>query len=366
MASEKFLSRIGKALGNAFSSTGDDAIRAVKKIVSNADDDIFDFIKNSDIDLEDIFKKDSSFLGRSTNMMHYIGEGVEEGGTALFSDKDNFRKFLSSNYSDDISKNFDNFVSKKNAVKNILKEGNSSPFYSSLNRGIPDNPIGKAILQKMPIESEVSDIIENQDYQKEIKRMFSQAEKNNVGTVNSSGIDRTMPIEIPTNNASGINERIRNEISEQEVNTVRGNSAPVVDSVGTHKQLKKARYGSMPEYKMFKESDRLEEGITAYNKKQYDNPILKEATEYINKIEETNLSPHELTKEQLNAYRNFSIGDSKTAEATFKDKLGYNQIPQKVTGVMSTAWLVNNLASRKGQQTNSELYNQQQQNQGYY
>lgn len=330
MASEKFLSRIGKALGNAFSSTGDDAIRAAKKIVSNADDDILSFVRKNKMDLEDIFKKDAAFLNSSTDMMRYVGENSEKGATQLFSNKENFKNFLSSHYSDDTSKGFDNFIEDISNRRGVTK-------------GI----------------SRATDL--------DVGTIKAIAKNKNMNISNLSREDISYFKNFVDRGDAGVKgSPVINDSVSAAANSVKGNSAPVVDPVGTHKQLKKARYGSMSEYKMFKESDRLEEGITAYNKKQYDNPILKEATEYINKIEETNLSPHELTKEQLNAYRNFSIGDSKTAEATFKDKLGYNQIPQKVTGVMSTAWLVNNLASRKGQQTNSELYNQQQQNQGYY
>lgn len=133
-------------------------------------------------------------------------------------------------------------------------------------------------------------------------------------------------------------------------NELKGSS---IFSAPSHRELKKARYDSMSNYKQFRESERLEEGIKAYSKQQYDNPVLTEMANF------HNTTPEQLTQDQINSFRDIKIDSSRLRDTTIRDQLGYNKIPQKVTGVLSTAWLVNKLASDKGQQTNAQLYNQQ-------
>ena len=112
------------------------------------------------------------------------------------------------------------------------------------------------------------------------------------------------------------------------------------------KDLKKSRYNSKHDYMKFQAASEYEDVIEAYNKKDFSNSILKD------KNIDKNTTMAQIEKMRSEAINNASD------ELDFRGWMGYNRVPQKVTGVAGTAWLVNKLAATGGQQTNSQLYGQ--------
>lgn len=113
------------------------------------------------------------------------------------------------------------------------------------------------------------------------------------------------------------------------------------------KELKKNRYNSKEDYMKFRAASEYEDIVEAYNKKDFDNSILKDKN-----IDKTT------TMERIQEMRDAAINNAPGELGGFRDWMGYNRVPQKVTGVAGTAWLVNKLAATGGQQTNSQLYGQ--------
>lgn len=138
--------------------------------------------------------------------------------------------------------------------------------------------------------------------------------------------------------------KIAREAEEKAKSGLKGNT-PV--STPKHKELKNNRYNSLEDYMKFSTSKEYEEINAAFKKKEFNNPLLEKYG--IDK--NTSL-------EELQSLRNEAINGIKREDAGLTDHLGYHKVPQKVTGVMSTMWLVNKMAGTKGEQTNSQLYGQ--------
>lgn len=69
-------------------------------------------------------------------------------------------------------------------------------------------------------------------------------------------------------------------------------------------------------------------------------------------------NPKKLTQEQFDLVRARMINQASGKDMGVIDTLGFYKVPQKTVAVGGTAWLVSNLASSKGQQSNSQLYGQ--------
>lgn len=116
-------------------------------------------------------------------------------------------------------------------------------------------------------------------------------------------------------------------------------------------ELKSNRYDSKDAYMKFKEGAKYEEAMKSFNKKDFENPLLRELGVDSN----TSL-------EEFRSIRNNAINSASAADMGLTDMMGFHRVPQKAVGIGGTAWLVNKLAASNGQQPNSQLYGQQ----GYY
>jgi hypothetical protein len=124
-------------------------------------------------------------------------------------------------------------------------------------------------------------------------------------------------------------------------------STPNTSPAPNHKELKNARYDSADSYMKYKQSAQYEEVLEAFEKKDFNNPLLKEL-----KIDSST------TMDEIQGMRAAGINSANKNDMGFVDFMGYNKIPQIATGVAGTAWLVNKMAASGGQQTNSQLYGQ--------
>ena len=76
------------------------------------------------------------------------------------------------------------------------------------------------------------------------------------------------------------------------------------------------------------------------------------------KINDIILKLKQINVDNLQALRQKTIDSMSAKDMKMVDAMGYYKVPQKVTGVLGTAWLVNKMAATGGQQTNSQLYGQ--------
>ena len=97
----------------------------------------------------------------------------------------------------------------------------------------------------------------------------------------------------------------------------------------------------------YKQSQQYEEVLSAFDKKDFENPLLKELN--INR---------NTTMDEVQGLRTAAINSANKKDMGFTDMMGYHKVPQIATGVAGTAWLVNKMAASSGQQTNSQLYGQ--------
>ena len=129
-------------------------------------------------------------------------------------------------------------------------------------------------------------------------------------------------------------------------NNLKG-STPNTTPAPSHKELKRARYDSADSYMKYKQSQQYEEVLSAFDKKDFQNPLLKELN--INR---------NTTMDEVQGLRTAAINSANKKDMGFTDMMGYHKVPQIATGVAGTAWLVNKMAASNGQQTNSQLYGQ--------
>lgn len=126
---------------------------------------------------------------------------------------------------------------------------------------------------------------------------------------------------------------------------------PDVDNIVSTRELKKNMYDSKESYMKWSQGKKYDEAIDAFKKKDFNNPLLKQLTNEGIDLKQINV-------DNLQALRQETINKMSAKDMKMVDAMGYYKVPQKVTGVLGTAWLVNKMAATGGQQTNSQLYGQ--------
>ena len=117
------------------------------------------------------------------------------------------------------------------------------------------------------------------------------------------------------------------------------------------KELKNNMYSTKTDYMKYKVSEEYDNAIRAFDKKDFDNPILTA-------MKKEGMDLDSITKDTLISRRAEAINKASGKDMTIFDKMGYYRVPQKAVAFGSTAWLVNKMAASNGQQTNSQLYGQ--------
>lgn len=143
---------------------------------------------------------------------------------------------------------------------------------------------------------------------------------------------------------------IRQKEAANPTNILRGKK-PDVNNIVSTRELKKNMYDSKESYMKWSQGKKYDEAIDAFKKKDFNNPLLKQLTNEGIDLKQINV-------DNLQALRQETINKMSAKDMKMVDAMGYYKVPQKVTGVLGTAWLVNKMAATGGQQTNSQLYGQ--------
>ena len=128
---------------------------------------------------------------------------------------------------------------------------------------------------------------------------------------------------------------------------------PDVDNISKTRNLKKNRFDDKKSYMKWSQGQKYDDAIDAFKNKDYNNPLLKQLTD-------EGIDLKKLNTDNLQALRQETINKVSASDMKMMDWMGYHKVPQKATGVVCTAWLVNKMAAGGGQQTNSQLYGQNQ------
>lgn len=126
---------------------------------------------------------------------------------------------------------------------------------------------------------------------------------------------------------------------------------PDVDNIISTRDLKKNMYDNKESYMKWSQAKKYDEAIDAFKAEDFNNPILKQ-------LSDKGIDVKQLNTDNLQALRQEAINTVSAKDMKMMDTLGYHKVPQKVTGVLGTAWLVNKMAATGGEQTNSQLYGQ--------
>lgn len=280
---DNFADDFGKALQGIFNSQGDDAIKAARNILSNADDDIINKIVKDAPDnfnaFSGVIKKDlDSGLFDKTDMYKYAGLNGKEGATSLFSNKESFKGF------EDAREEMMGKAAKAADASNNAKAS--------------------------PIDEEIKEAVD---------------------------ADTRTPEQL---------EAIKKY----------GNS--------TTKELKGDTFKSETGFRRFNASKDLDKSIEELSTGELEGKHTNRFRDNYKRITGKEISAEQLkdivgNQDKLADFKGEYLGNMNGDDFTFSEMMGYYKVPQKVTGVMGTAWLVNKLASSGGAQTNAQLYGQE-------
>lgn len=143
---------------------------------------------------------------------------------------------------------------------------------------------------------------------------------------------------------------IKSKEASNPTNVLKGKT-PDVNNIVSTRELKKNMYDSKESYMKWSQGKKYDEAIEAFKKEDFNHPLLKQLTNEGIDLKQINV-------DNLQALRQETINKMSAKDMKMVDAMGYYKVPQKVTGVLGTAWLVNKMAATGGQQTNSQLYGQ--------
>lgn len=322
----KITKEIAEVLQKSFSSNADDAIKASEHFIKNSDSKVARLLNTGVMNTDELSKMithDSKFVGNTTNMFDYVGMTSTGGAkTSLLSNADNFKNYLSEN-----SKEANKMMNRLEIVPRGRYDNNKINNRTQRN-GRND---GLRVLPGTSIESNIDDL--------------SNASNKIISNSN---------LQAPQ--ASVIDE-LSGSASALGGNTT---SYPGSFEAPTDTWLNKNKYSSMKNYQMYNANRDMPGARQAFESGNFDDPRLSSVAKAMGK------SPQQMSVGDIEAYRSNMLYEARNRNASLSDNLGYHKIPQKAVGAMGTAWLVNKLASDKGQQSNAQLYGQPQYGQSQY
>ena len=216
---------------------------------------------------------------------------------------------------------------------------------------LEDATKAKQSLRSEAIESLVKDGFDPADFTDEhidnkIKELRKNRKYERVNISETRG-EQELKNRLKKESSDPIMQNSRPTTSETNINNDLKGSTPNTTPAPNHKELKNSRYDSADSYMKYKQSQQYEEVLSAFDKKDFENPLLKELN--INR---------NTTMDEVQGLRTAAINSANKKDMGFTDMMGYHKVPQIATGVAGTAWLVNKMAASSGQQTNSQLYGQ--------
>lgn len=261
-------------------------------------------------------------------------------------------------------------INKKNIEKVINDSDSNKVLENLVNR---TNPVKSQVdreLMKQEGNIRISNIqdIHSAHYNRNIDRDASKSITRNANkkTLNKSSFterkaERMMNNKIYKSENESVQQVIDNSIQEKANKFNSRLAAEKQEAIDqqklrknfNEKKLEKNKFNSKTDYAKYKQHSAYKEASEAFEKKNYDNPLLK-AISSENNIEAKDLNAVHISKSRQKAILNASSDD-----LGLRDLSSYYKVPQKAVGVAGTAWLVSRLASSGGEQTNSQLYGQQ-------
>lgn len=200
-----------------------------------------------------------------------------------------------------------------------------------------------------------SDIIEQSAIRKEIERNYKDP---NLAGQMYDGRPKTYAAGMePLDVGDGWTDPKARKLKEKQIGKQEklNGKKPTNEDLYSLKSTKKARYDSETNY--IRHNANVEIREADFHSDDFANSDL--AKKINKKIGVTPDDIAAMDDKQLKKMTESYIYAHNTSDMGFADTMGYHKVPQKVTGVMGTAWLVNKMASGGGQQSNAQLYGQQ-------
>lgn len=388
---------LAKGLQSVFNSTADDAMRAATHISEKSTNAAIKFMNKNSDDMASIIQRDIKGgrfdLSNPNAMMDYAGLGSGRASSIYTNSKDlrSFKNKLENDFKINQNNKFTRDNSDQDWVTDTI---NSNPKFNGKKFKLKEDvDNSNKILEERILEQQknfeknsekiIADMYDNKEYAnrhnnagntprpqyEKISKDFRTRETQKKYKTGNFGQPVYKPGQQP--NPEPIPEIKQN--TKQNKTTSKGDAFEIVSNpedgvidepFGDYKVLKTKQFETEGDYAVAKKAREIKDYQAAYNKKDYSHPALQALAKEAG-IENV----ADITKEQMEAARQSLLTKERSRDLTLGEKMGYNKVPQKVVGVGSTMWLVNNLFSSKGEQTNSQLYGQQPMNNsggGYY
>lgn len=312
----KLTHAVKKGLGKEFSNLTYDEIKGIiksKKLLGSSVDDATNAVRktlNIEKDYEKLFSKGASIGTKGEQLIVPKNGKMHKSYNKMINNKG---------------------MSSEEAIENIIKNNNSKR--TTLD---PD-----AVFKREEL----------------INKNRKQAEK-----IRNNQTKREIQREIELNyNNGNLGEEIANAIEQgggfvgkgpvfSPTARLKGHT-PDIDNIVSTRELKKNMYDNKESYMKYIQGKKYDEAIEAFKKEDFNHPLLKQLTNEGIDLKQINV-------DNLQALRQETINKMSAKDMKMVDAMGYYKVPQKVTGVLGTAWLVNKMAATGGQQTNSQLYGQ--------